>query len=82
MRSVSGWSVASISSTHQLRSSRPSSWTGRATCSFLPSTPVFCSATAACCWRRSSAGPWPIQAGAGVTASRRTPASRRSTALV
>ena len=40
IRSTSGWSVTSISSTHQLRSSRPCSCTGRTTCSGLPSTPL------------------------------------------
>ena len=85
MRSVSGWSVTSISSIHQLRSSRPCSCSGCwAACNGLPSTPCFfCasarSARAACCWRRSSAGPSFSQPGGGVMASRRTPASSRST---
>ena len=84
MRSVSGWSVASISSIHQLRSSRPCSCNGRSGCNGLPSTPAFffasaASARAAWTWRCSSAGPSFSQPGGGVMASRRTLASKRST---
>ena len=78
IRSTSGWSVTSISSTHQLRSSRACSCTGRTILSGLPSTPFFSSDSF--CASRSSAGPSFTQAGAGVSALAWLVASRRSTA--